>query len=152
MITNEMALEVFEAIERMLAMTDQMEDRTNSRDWGEFRVGTTAEVLADILNDPHSLAETIEAFTAQHPPKMFIDDFNDRTYDLNVPYTNDGTPMFPVRDFYGENYENCEWFDTMTNADCGYTMPLVNVTVDYDEGFGSEDCEDCQLSFDEITD
>lgn len=147
MITREIALEVFETIERMLAMADGVEAKTNTRDLGCYRVPTAAEVLGDIINDPENVAALLEDFSMEYPPKMFIDDFNDRTYDLDVPYTEDGTPKFPVCDFYGENYENCEWFDTMTNADCGYTLPMAYVTVEF-----CDQPDSAQLSFDEVTD
>ena len=133
MITRETALEVFETIERMLMMTDTMEEKSGTRDWGDYFIPGTAQVLSDILNNPEELAEVLESFSAQHPPKMFLDDFMDRTWDLNVPYTEEGRPKFDVADFYGEDYEDISWFDSMTNEQCGYSMPPVSVTVEYED-------------------
>lgn len=148
MITKEIALEVFETIERMLAMTDKLEAKTGARDWGFVTIPGVAQVLGDILNDPETLATVVEDFSASHPPKMFIEDFNDRTSDLDVPYTDEGVPRFAVADIYGDAYEGIEWFDAMTNEECGCYMPPVIVNVEYD----CEEFNPSQLSFEEITD
>lgn len=144
MITREMTLEVFEAIERMLAMAREREAETGTRDVGMYSIPEISDFLADILNDPESLANLIADFTTVYPQKMFIDDFNERTCDLNVPYTDDGTPRFSVSDLYGENYEASKWFDTMSNEDCGYVVPQIYVTVEYIEDY-EDDSE--QLNF-----
>ena len=157
MVTKEMALEVFEAIERMLARAAALESDKDAEDFDIVNeVPSVEDTLAGILNDPESIAEILADMDGLYPAKTFFDDFSERVWNLNTPVTETGTPRFNVADIYGDEYEGTDWFETMSNTECGLFIPEVVVSVtypDYEELMSDYDeDEGAQLTFDEITD